>query len=140
MRIHLWPFAFLLLAVSTTAQAPANAFYPKPTHSDFPTYPERALMAHVAGPVKLWFIVDQSGKVSQAGILSGNSMLRDAALSALRSWEFRPGSIQPNIKHESEFTYDLKTRSEAGEPKLTVSITDFRRVEIISEIYVRTVE
>jgi len=125
--------------VSIAAQAPPNSSFPKPIYSELPTYPERARYAHVVGPVKLWFVVDESGAVSQAAIVSGNIMLRDAALSAVKSWKFRPGSVQPNVRYETQFVYDLKPQSKLGEPKLTVSMTDLRRVEVVSEIYVATV-
>ena len=130
--------AILLVVVSIAAQAPPNSSFPKPIYSELPTYPERASYAHVVGPVKLWFMVDESGAVSQAAIVSGNIMLRDAALSAVKSWKFQPGTIVPNARYETEFVYDLKPQSNLGAPKLTVSMTDFRRVEVVSEVYTPT--
>lgn len=140
MKPFFWCISVLLVIVSAAAQTPSNRSFPKPIYSELPTYPERARTAHVAGPVKLWFIVDESGAIAEAGIVSGNSMLSDAALSSVKSWKFRPESIQPNMRYETEFIYDLNVQSKQGEPKLTVSMTDLRRVEVISEIYVRTIE
>jgi TonB family protein len=112
---------------------------PKPISSELPTYPELARYAHIVGEVKLWFSVDEDGAVTQAGIVSGHLIFRDAALSAVKSWRFRPGLMQPSTRYETDFVYDLRAQSEPGEPKLTVSMTDFRRVEVVSEVYVVTV-
>jgi TonB family protein len=108
---------------------------PRPISSELPTYPELARYAHIVGEVKLWFSVDEDGAVSQVGIVSGHLVFRDAAVNAVKTWRFRPGLMQPNTRYETDFVYDLRPQSEPGEPKLTVSMTDFRRVEVVSEVY-----
>ena len=140
MRTLKLPFiATLLVVVSTGAQAPPNSSFPKPIYSELPTYPERARSAHMASSAKLWFMADASGAVTQAGIISGHPIFADAALSVVKSWKFQSGAIKANVRYESEFIYDLKSQSDRVEPKLTVSMMDFRRVEVVSEVYVRTV-
>ena len=131
--------AILLVVVSTGAQTPPNSSFPKPIYSELPTYPERARYAHMASSVKLWFMADASGVVTQAGIISGHPIFADAALSVVKSWKFQSGAIKANVRYESEFIYDLKSQSQPGEAKLTVSMTDFRRVEVVSEIYTPTI-
>lgn len=130
--------AILLVVVSTRGQTP-NTSFPKPIYSELPTYPERARYARLVGSVKLWFMADNSGAVTQAGIISGHPILSDAALGVVKSWKFQSGNIKPNVRYESEFAYDLKSQSQPGEPKLTVSMTDLRRVEVVSEIYTSTI-
>jgi TonB family protein len=103
-------------------------------------YPERARAAHVAGTVKLWFVLDANGGVAQAQAVSGNSMLRDAALRIVKSWKFPEDSSPSNVRHETEVVYVLNVQSRRGEPKLTISMTDFRRVEVISGIYVEAIQ
>jgi TonB family protein len=129
----------LLVVVSTGVQTPPNSSFPKPIYSELPTYPERARYAHMTSSAKLWFMADASGAVIQAGIISGHPIFADAALGVVKSWKFQSGAIKANVRYESEFIYDLKWQSQPGEPKLTVSMTDFRRVEVVSEVYVRTV-
>ena len=131
--------ALLLVVVSTGAQTPPNSSFSKPIYSELPTYPERARYAHIVGSAKLWFTADASGAVTQAEIISGHPIFADAALGVVKSWKFQPEAIKPNIRYETEFVYDLKSQSQPGEPKLTVSMTDFRRVEVVSEVYVVTV-
>lgn len=113
---------------------------PKPIYSELPTYPELARYARLVGQVKLWFIVDESGAVSQAGVVSGHPIFGDAALSTVKSWKFHPGIMQTDFRYETNFVYELRTQAELGEPKLTVSMTDFRRVEVISEHYTPTIQ
>ena len=130
--------AILLIVVSIAAQAPPNSSFPKPIYSELPTYPERARYAHLVGSVKLWFMADNSGAVTQAGIISGHPIFSDAALGVVKSWKFQSGTIKANVRYQSEFIFDLKSQSQLGEPKLTVSMRDFRRVEVVSEIYTPT--
>lgn len=129
----------LLVVTSALGQTPPNRSFPKPIYSELPTYPERARYAHLVGSVKLWFIADSSGGVTQAGIISGHPIFSDAALRVVKSWKFQSEAIKPNVRYETEFVYDLKSTSQPGEPKLTVSMTDLRRVEVVSETYNRTI-
>jgi len=130
----------LLVAAGAAGRAPANKRLPKPVSSDLPTYPERARAARVAGTVRMWFVVNALGEVARAQVVSGNPMLRGAAIKVVRSWKFRPDSIRPDERHETEFVYVLDVQSKEGEPKLTVAMRDYRRVEVVSQMYVETVE
>lgn len=132
--------AAFIVAVGAAGPRDSDGFFPKPVSSQLPTYPERARAARVAGEVKLWFVPNEKGEVTQAQIISGNSMLRDAAVTTVRSWKFQPISIRPNVRYETEFVYVLEIQSKEGEPKLTVSMVDFRRVEVVSEFYVEALE
>ena len=130
----------LLVVVGAAAPPPANEHLPKPVSSDLPMYPEGARAAHVAGTVKMWFVVNALGEVAQAAVVSGNPMLRNAAVKVVKSWKFRPKSVRPDERHETEFVYMLNVQSKEGEPNLSVVMKDYRRVEIASEMYVETVE
>lgn len=130
----------LFIAVGAAAPPPTNNRPPKPISSDLPMYPEGARAARVAGTVKMWFVVDALGEVARAQVVSGNPMLRDAALKVVGSWKFRPKSIRPDERHETEFVYVLNVQSKEGEPKLSVVMRDYRRVEVASQMYVETVE
>lgn len=135
----LWCMVALLAATGAASPAGGNG-HPKPVSSDLPVYPERARAARVAGTVKMWFVVNGSGEVTRAQVVSGNPILRDSALKVVRSWKFRPESIRADGRHETEFVYVLDVQSEEGEPKLTVELKDYRRVEVVSQMYVEAVE
>ena len=130
----------LLITICAVKAMGTDRFYPKPSSSDFPIYPERARVARVAGPVRLWFTVDEKGLVAEVQVISGNSMLRDAALATVRSWKFPPRSIHPHQRYETKFEFVLNVQQKEGEPKLTVSMTDFRNVEVASEFYAEAIE
>ena len=104
----LWT-AILLVIVSTRAQTPPKTTFPKPVHSDLPTYPELARYARIVGTVKLWFMIDDSGAVTQTGTISGHPMLCDAALTVVKSWKFQSNDIKPNVRYETKFIYDIKS-------------------------------
>jgi TonB family protein len=132
--------AAVVIFLVATASAASNPSFPKPTFAALPVYPEGARAARVAGVVKLWFVLNNSGEVAHAEVASGNPLLREAAVEAVKSWRFQPNTLPSKVRFETEFTYVLKVQAREGEPKLTVSMTDFRHVEIVSELYVKPIE
>jgi TonB family protein len=104
-------------------------------------YPQEARSAHVAGQVKVWFVLKANGDVAQAGVVSGNLMLKEAALHCVHSWKFDVNSgVSTTMRYETEFDYDLGVQEKRGEPKLTVSLSDFEHVEVSSELYTKSIE
>ena len=55
-----------------------------------PEYPEIARAARVQGIVVIEIGIDALGKVSAAQVLRGVPLLDQAALDAVRQWEFEP--------------------------------------------------
>lgn len=59
-------------------------------YSPTPAYPPAASAAHVQGEVKLQADVDRDGNVASVRVISGPSLLREAALDAAQRWRYRP--------------------------------------------------
>lgn len=59
-------------------------------YSPAAAYPTAASAAHVAGAVKVEAVVDKSGNVAAARVISGPVQLRDAALNAVQQWRYKP--------------------------------------------------
>jgi periplasmic protein TonB len=59
-------------------------------HKVQPQYPEVARLMHVSGTVRLRAIIGKDGSVSQLEVLSGNPLLAQAAVAAVREWRYRP--------------------------------------------------
>jgi TonB family protein len=55
-----------------------------------PVFPPIAKAARASGEVKVEVTIDKAGKVISARVLSGHPLLRDAALTAARQWQFKP--------------------------------------------------
>jgi periplasmic protein TonB len=55
-----------------------------------PQYPTVARLMHVSGTVRLRAIIGKDGSVSQLEVLSGNPILTQAAVVAVREWRYRP--------------------------------------------------
>jgi protein TonB len=55
-----------------------------------PGYPRMAKIAHIQGEVILQAVISQDGSVSATHVLSGNRLLRGAAVDAVRRWRYRP--------------------------------------------------
>jgi TonB family protein len=63
---------------------------PQLLHSVPPQYPNMARQAHVEGDVVVDMVIDASGKVTTMKVVSGPLLLRDAATTALRQWQYQP--------------------------------------------------
>ena len=55
-----------------------------------PVYPEEARAAGVKGVVILEAIIDQQGRVSEVRVLRSLPLLDEAAIDAVRQWEYTP--------------------------------------------------
>ena len=70
---------------------PADGVTPPRTLREVkPEYPAEARMQRVEGEVLVEAIIDTDGKVADARALKSVPLLEDAALSAMRQWEFEP--------------------------------------------------
>jgi protein TonB len=55
-----------------------------------PSYPSAARMMHLSGEVILHATIGKDGSVRELQVLSGNPILVQAAVSAVREWRYRP--------------------------------------------------
>lgn len=55
-----------------------------------PEYPPQARAANVEGEVVLHAVIDKEGKISQVQVLSGDDLLAQAAVEAVRQWRYKP--------------------------------------------------
>jgi TonB family protein len=55
-----------------------------------PQYPEEANNQHTTGKVVLQILIDNKGNVKEASRLSGDPLLADRTVSAVKQWRFRP--------------------------------------------------
>ena len=62
-------------------------------HEVKPVYPEDVKAAKIEGNIEMEAIVDSSGHVADVRVISGVPELNDAALDALKQWEFKPGEV-----------------------------------------------
>lgn len=58
-----------------------------------PEYPKKARKQHVEGTVRLHVIVAKDGSVGNLKIISGDPLLVDAALKAVRQWRYQPALL-----------------------------------------------
>jgi protein TonB len=78
-------------------------------HKVDPIYPEDAKAKGISGTVVLHAIIDQQGKVDKLSAISGPEVLRDASLTAVRQWTYKP--------------YMLNGRPQSVETTVTVNFT-----------------
>jgi len=70
-----------------------NVKEPRLMSSVMPAYPIGAAQAGVQGDVVIETTIDKSGKVVKMHVLSGPTLLRQAALDALQRWKYEPSTL-----------------------------------------------
>jgi len=66
---------------------------PRLLSSVLPVYPAVARETGIEGDVVIDTTIDKTGKVTGMKVVSGNAMLRQAALDALRQWKYEPSKL-----------------------------------------------
>jgi protein TonB len=61
-----------------------------------PLYPGVAKTAHISGTVRLRAIITTDGTVRQLEVLSGNPILAQSAIAAVREWRYQPTRLDGN--------------------------------------------
>jgi TonB family protein len=76
-------------------------------------YPPLGRQTRISGTVKIYFSVDVSGAVVDAGIISGHPILAEPVLASLRVWKFKPlenGQMSGAI----DFEFTLRDAANGG--------------------------
>ena len=58
-----------------------------------PIYPPLARNQHVSGDVRIDALIDASGRVTTMKVISGPTLLHQAAMDALRQWKYQPATL-----------------------------------------------
>jgi protein TonB len=58
-----------------------------------PIYPALAKTQHIAGDVRIDALVDATGRVTTMKVVSGPSLLHQAAMDALRQWKYQAATL-----------------------------------------------
>jgi protein TonB len=61
-----------------------------------PSYPVLAKTQHIAGDVRVDALIDASGRVTTMKVVSGPTLLHQAAMDALRQWKYQPATLNGN--------------------------------------------
>jgi TonB family protein len=57
-----------------------------------PVYPPDAMRSYITGDVKAEVVVEESGRVSKVTVISGPKALQEAAVVALKQYEYAPAT------------------------------------------------
>jgi TonB family protein len=58
-----------------------------------PVYPQLAKNQHISGDVKIDALIDASGHVTTMKVISGPTLLHQAAMDSLKQWKYQPASL-----------------------------------------------
>ena len=90
-------------------------------HQVMPEYPQEAMKKLIKGKVRTRIVIDCSGKVIEVKVLSGKSMLSQAAVAALREWRYQPtmqNQEAVQVQTDVEFKFDLQRQSKEASHEL----------------------
>jgi protein TonB len=74
-----------------------------------PAYPPTALRMRIEGPVKLMATVGKSGSVSEVKVVSGDQLLTQSALDAVKQWKYKPYLLNGDpVEIQTEITINFK--------------------------------
>lgn len=79
-----------------------------------PVYPSAAVEAHVQGKVLIDAVTDINGNVVETAVVSGNPLLTEAAVEAVKKWKYKPYSVN-NKPIPVVFSVTLDFRLELSE-------------------------
>jgi len=75
-----------------------------------PVYPHAALAIHAQGAVQIEATVNKEGKVVNPKVLSGDAVLAQAALEAVRQWRYKPYYLDGEpVEIKTQITVKFKT-------------------------------
>jgi TonB family protein len=77
---------------------PANEVAASILSHTAPAYPAKARSGRIQGEVVLHAIIDGEGKIAQLQVLSGDDLLAESALEAVREWRYKPLLLQGATK------------------------------------------
>jgi periplasmic protein TonB len=66
-----------------------------------PEYPKKARKQHVEGTVRLHAVISKDGSIKNLEVISGDPLLVDAALKAVRQWRYSPTLLDGRPKEVS---------------------------------------
>jgi TonB family protein len=78
------------IMINRKVEVPADVFAGMLLQKTDPVYPPIAKAARVQGAVVLQATISKSGMVEDLHVISGQAILQDAAISAVRTWRYRP--------------------------------------------------
>jgi TonB family protein len=99
------------------AHAPKIVAAPRPISVVPPTYPKEARKNEIEGQVVLHAVVTLDGTLQDITIVSGNPVLADAALEAVRQWRYQPSKINGEpveAQHEIVITFKKDKDKDGG--------------------------
>lgn len=90
----------LFAVVEISAQNACKMKYTKPfvVSAPKPPYPPKAIAEKIEGDVLIDVLIDASGNVTQAIFVSGNDLLKNAAMASARGWKFDKTETEDSVR------------------------------------------
>jgi TonB family protein len=100
-----------------------------------PPYPAIAKAARASGEVIVRVSINESGDVSEANVISGHMLLREAAVQSARQWKFKPTLLSGRpIEIRGILTFNFRLVDEEPDTKNTKYNTEQLNEQLIEGI------
>lgn len=93
-----------------------------------PVYPPEAVKAKIGGAVKVNITVDEQGNVVKAEAVSGDALLRNAAVTAAKASKFSPKLVNGKAVEMSGFLVFNFAASDSGSTSSPMSEADYKKM------------
>ncbi len=107
--------------------ATAHSLIPKAAVA--PKYPPLAAVGRISGTVAVRVTIDGSGSVTKAEVVSGHTLLRQAAEDAAKKWKFESAPVQTRTA-EVKFRFSLLPEKEDSDVQTTFFPPDEIEIEL----------
>ena len=79
-----------------------------------PNYPKLANLAGIQGKISMEAMISKEGQVEALKVLGGPQLLRDAATSAVKQWQYRPFEVKGRpVEVRTIIRVDVASRADA---------------------------
>lgn len=90
-----------------------------------PDYPIEAANEQIQGRVVIHLLINESGDVESAEAVSGNAMLSDAAIRAMKTWKFKPYLKDGRpVKVSTKMPYDFAFQDRVKDVPAVPAVSD----------------
>jgi TonB family protein len=102
--------SFVLLLIGIGSFVVESSAEWKPSEVETFHYPAVARFAGIDGIVVLSFTINEGGTISAASVVSGNPLLGQAAIEAIKTWEFSVGGGSARSRFQLTVEFRLEGR------------------------------
>jgi TonB family protein len=122
------------MSPGSTAHVSGGVLQGSATKKVQPAYPTGTRTARASGAVQVQITVNESGEVTDARVISGHPLFRDAAIQAAKQWRFKPTELSGKpVKTQGVLSFNFGESNNA-DASATVPMTPLTEEQINQQL------